>query len=1566
MSRPEEPLQLDALRREIAAASSVRPQLELTAVRAAERLMRARREHGDHDERTHAAEADAARATEHLALVRAQLQDTEAAYRAALEAFLPDRIDDDFVLDASLPIVLLPVRIETRFARGSAGPELWIRVYPDEIAVDAHETELTEEERELGRAFWRSTWTDSQHALNAWRTLLVEAPAARVAWIVRQTTPVNVDTMPRTGEPEFAEVTTKAEAWTRAAESRVLPDRWVALGYRGGSITARAMSRPVIEPLVVSLAPRLDVQTAVDVSGDGLALDPGLAWTVDFDNAEAGGMAMRMTLAPEDARVGFDRLLVFGVKCSLTPEQAAVRMAELFDAHHYARGLGFLRQGTPTNNSQLGPSGFAPDEPDGRRSFITELGPPLAHRDSDGARFAHALGLSPTVFDHVDGAERDEQSGARAMADALWPATLGYFFDQLLEVDDEQQSVDALRSYFVDHVRARGHFPAFRVGRSPYGLLVASALSRWRLRGERSPLETILPDELRRLMPVWTGQVSRAPHIRATGDPDADLVKVLEMDASAREVRIRQVLGPDTSYNVFSLMGLNWTGWGAERSRVALDLATLLGRDRASSRLFQLSYGDASWPFRGGFVRDRLPDGREPLSETDPLDLNYIRWIRTTSLEDLRLERLPSVISRPNALLYLLLRHALLLQVSQAGDRLLIGADLLTASARSDRELVGLDLTDPRTGSTPSTAPPNPWQRLAQAVPAVTGRTPLSRYLLEAVGQPGTEAVSAYKESLEALEDLPTAELERLLTETLDVCSHRLDAWITSLYAQRLRELRDARPTGSHLGAYGWVENLRPGPAGRRVPVPSDRLRALKAVTPALDRVTALETQLSRGGHIHAPSMAHAATAAILRNAYISRRGENLERYAVNLSSARVRTARQLLDAVRSGQSLGAVLGYQFERGLHEAHQPLPLDRYIEPFRAAFPLVANKLIPAEPGEPIDAIAARNVVDGLALHAAWKEGRIAWGTSGLPPVFSGELAAAEAELARLDESLDALADLLTAESVFQLVRGSAVTASATLDSLARGVRPPDPEIARAMRGGSAVHHRVALVLGGDPIQPTGWSAIPAAPRARAEPYLDGWIGSLLGDPANVRCRVAYTDGIDHTVTHDREVTLAQLGMRPLDVLATVTAAEATPQTSGAIPGSALVAELDARIAWHVLGQADAAEDANLEIRYAPSDRNLRSFPEAAELLRAIAALLGPARALTPRDLLASDRAAQLDHADLMLAEASDRASRAVADLVAAIDALDSAIAALDTDPRPSSLDLAPIRDALLHAAAFGMASAIPRSRKGNRVEQLEALLQQGRSVRAELERRRTAANATADARARVLAVFGQAFRFLPRFMPVAGELDHALNTGPNPRPSALTINRWIVGAARVRPPLRRLRHLTMIARAFGSPGTEPTIAQLPHAAAPWAAEPFADDARRPPSGTVSLALFLAISPATTSPWVGLAIDDWTELIPNRNESTAIAFQYDDPGAEAPQTVLLAVPPDDSEHWSLDSLVAILTETLDLARIRTVDGDLLEPLSQILPAIFLAANPKNETVSTTLTNQLVRDAMIRRRQ
>jgi hypothetical protein len=62
-------------------------------------------------------------------------------------------------LSAQTPLLLLPVNIQTRFMNQQKGSaELWVRIYPDQIAVDSHEPELTNQELSDWQTYWNALW----------------------------------------------------------------------------------------------------------------------------------------------------------------------------------------------------------------------------------------------------------------------------------------------------------------------------------------------------------------------------------------------------------------------------------------------------------------------------------------------------------------------------------------------------------------------------------------------------------------------------------------------------------------------------------------------------------------------------------------------------------------------------------------------------------------------------------------------------------------------------------------------------------------------------------------------------------------------------------------------------------------------------------------------------------------------------------------------------------------------------------------------------------------------------------------------------------------------------------------------------------------------------------------------------------------------------------------------------------------------------------------------------------------------------------------------------------------
>jgi len=172
-------------------------------------------------------------------------------------------------------------------------------------------------------------------------------------------------------------------------------------------------------------------------------------------------------------------------------------------------------------------------------------------------------------------------------------------------------------------------------------------------------------------------------------------------------------------------------------------------------------------------------------------------------------------------------------------------------------------------------------------------------------------------------------------------------------------------------------------------------------------------------------------------------------------------------------------------------------------------------------------------------------------------------------------------------------------------------------------------------------------------------------------------------------------------------------------------------------------------------------------------------------------------------------------------------------------------------------------------------------------------------------------------------------------------------------ARVRRPVDRLSTVLFYAEALDGTAPALSVAQLPFlAGGRWCALPWPEGSASP-DGALSVVAYLPRPFATAAPVAGFWIDEWVEVIPEAQVTTGIAFNFDEPASQAPQAILLAVPPDNSPTWDISDLEAITRETLDLARVRAVDPETLAAhtdLNQLLPALCFSLNLQNHTVST----------------
>ena len=84
--------------------------------------------------------------------------------------------------------------------------------------------------------------------------------------------------------------------------------------------------------------------------------------------------------------------------------------------------------------------------------------------------------------------------------------------------------------------------------------------------------------------------------------------------------------------------------------------------------------------------------------------------------------------------------------------------------------------------------------------------------IIDILADPASPAhsIARFLAATDVVAQSPAEEIEWAFRGVLDLFSSRLDAWLTALAHARLTRQRAARPTGIHLGCYGWVEDLRP------------------------------------------------------------------------------------------------------------------------------------------------------------------------------------------------------------------------------------------------------------------------------------------------------------------------------------------------------------------------------------------------------------------------------------------------------------------------------------------------------------------------------------------------------------------------------------------------------------------------------------------------------------------------------------------------------------------------------------------------------------------------------------
>lgn len=1134
----------------------------------------------------------------------------------------------------------------------------------DEILVIPTDTPLSAVEAAAISTYWQSVWladgdTGKVDAANA--ALTAAVGATRAAQLISDYAPFNLTDSPPAPLTKAVvalsvafvvfptDPVTTQHSWTQAPQVRQFPDCFVVLGFNGSSQTIEAVGAPITLPLYTgpdpSADPNTDPTSCIHPDGADLFVPDQLQWMVDFDRAVAAGMALAIPLTAEQYATGFTRLLVLGLQLSTAAKDGPAALQELLAHHQWSRsGFFLVAQGTPAHNATGAKAGATPeDNADGsfddrqNRPLFTSVTDPTQKRD--GQCLAEFLELDPTFVAGVHGSGGVDQMQARAMQTALWPATLGYWMDTLFTPNPGTTSIfsDAViedtRSFFTSYVSGCGPLPAIRIGGQPYGILPVTAFSRiqWfreddRFRSSLSPSYlAALHNLLRQLDADWTTMSQNAAWVGKAGDPHQILLDIVGLNPSSVEYYSRNAESRDQLFNMFNryALGPAWITAPTNLNLHVLPIALLQRLGYTGTALPDLlnHYFLTDNPQITTIIDDRALSETNPIRAYTPDQRNYIQWIidaASQSLDTLREESGFTNNQSPQALLYLFLRQALMLGYYDTSYKFHRSAGFLSVP-----ELMAMR-TEPtfvHIAEAPGTTESR-FGALYKTESRITGSPSLlvSDYISQQLFiAPEAANFAAEINALQVLVNASTAELERAFAGHIDTCSYRYDAWLLGLVNQHIQAQVAAKAAtqqerGLYLGAYAWAEDLHPSTDQLVVAqLPAD-------LAPKFPGTVPLMSDSENGGFIHAPSIPHADAAAVLRAGFVAAQpgGANSGDLSVNLSSDRVRVALALIEGIRNGQSLGALLGCQFELGLHDDHALAEVDKFIYPLRKQFPLVADALASTQTGPdvPIEAIEARNVLDGKKLVDQITKSNITaypWGVANLPAATAAEQAAMNAEADALRNAYDAIADLALAEGVYQAVQGNYDRVASTIAAYTTGNFPPEPGIIDTAPPGVGLTHRFGIQFRPGLAGPAG-----ATPRAQAEPAMDDWLSKMLPPLDHIACTVTWSDPVTAAL-QQHPVSLDDLGLRPIDALYLLK----TDNVQA-------MAEIDDRIQRHAIANWNPRPDAKVQIQYMTAPTGQFSVFESGPLLRNLRSLLTQSRALRASDVLRANDASQQDN------------------------------------------------------------------------------------------------------------------------------------------------------------------------------------------------------------------------------------------------------------------------------------------------------------------------------------------------
>ena len=836
------------------------------------------------------------------------------------------------------------------------------RAFPDEAFLQSHDPMLTKEEQTAALAFKEQTSKEQQKL--AWDALVSKYGVYRASWIAQISK----------AELEQQQANGKEKEKEPSFYFKWLPDRLVFYVYKEGD------QKPTYE-------------------GDGSVIDregltvlgEGDAWLQDFDKAIQAGMGIKIKINPADTK--FEKVIVSGFRHDNDPLVPARGLADLFDNHTYTEGFSFLKYGTATNNTDKVNSGhsardefevgnsyeYAVEGLDLEKGAATPVIPDI-HTMTAGKYLSKSLGFEANHLKHVQHADQTPSMLNELYQKATWFALGAQPLFMLFGNQMSSEIHESIWQHYSKYVKGRGLYSALKIGNQPYGILPVMNISNVFLPENKDIRESDkLYDKMMvifaHLMKRWClmvkGDQQQVPRLRGN-DTYEEILKILSMQEYSSTYQIRAL-----EYRSFKRKLYEWLknrpsdqpildfvkGMGGDYESVReniVSLTDLLGLNNQElspeidhllrATVLSLTEGntnligflednsiitDQQGNTAGNNNDDNFSFTQEDLSNFQDF-INALKTQKENELiqyrGDLSVFTDLFVRSYTNACQLYAREIAFDLEMADtsSGSRSFKSATIIKAEGtpviKGDPVITVLD-ADSKSITVKAPFDGKIKKVLITENEEIAPGMPLFTLVNEAkyneikssfitLGQQIIEASNAITEGTDRKEAQKKA-----MGEAIDLNSYRLDAWITSLAARRIEEMRGKTnyEKGIYFGAYGWIEDLE------------------KDATP-VDAASLSDIYREKGGIIHTPGAAQTIASTVFKNSFLSHKHEEQSNpFTINLTSDRLQKSQFLLEGIRQGQQLEALLGYQLERHLHEND----LHQEIYALRKSFPLYEN-------------------------------------------------------------------------------------------------------------------------------------------------------------------------------------------------------------------------------------------------------------------------------------------------------------------------------------------------------------------------------------------------------------------------------------------------------------------------------------------------------------------------------------------------------------------------------------------------------------------------------------------------